>query len=151
MTVQTVPIPVRFNTTCLTDTVTNLPIVAHTLAPSLLDYGNVESHPGPVNTPMGQWVDKNEEHIRIATEFNLSNGEIQYTLYKREFSVSDDDRREEESDYAVDYMTDLRLTEHIIVDLLTHMDTAENDALKAEQASRGRAVKTLCSGSPTHQ
>ena len=117
MTVHTVPGPVRFNTTCLTDTVTNLPIVAHTLAPSLLDDGDVESHPGPVTTPMGQWVDKNEEHI----EFNASNGEMQYTSYKREYSVSDDDRREEESDYDVNYMTDPRLTEHIIVDFLNQI------------------------------
>jgi hypothetical protein len=65
MTVHTVPGPVRFNTTCLTDTVTNLPIVAHTLAPSLQDDGDVESHLGPINTPMGQWVDKNEEQLRI--------------------------------------------------------------------------------------
>jgi hypothetical protein len=83
---------------------------------------------------MGQWVDKNEEQPRIATEFNSSNGKIQYNTYEREFSVSDDDRQDDESDYAVDYMTDPRLTDHIIVDFLTHMDTAQKDTLKAEQA-----------------
>ncbi len=67
MTVHTVPVSVIFNTSCLTDTVTNLPIAAHTLAPSLQDDGDIESHPGPV-TPMGLWVDKNEEQLRIANE-----------------------------------------------------------------------------------
>jgi hypothetical protein len=116
----------------------SLPIVAQTLAPSLLDDGDVESHPGPV-TPMGQWVDKNEEHIM----FNSSLGEPQYTSYEREYSDSDDAPHEEEFDYDVNDMTDPRLTEHIIVDFLNHMDTAENEALKAEQDSRGRAAKPV--------
>ncbi len=33
------------------------------------------------------------------------------------------------------------LTEHIVENLLNHMDAAQNEAIKAEQASRGRAAK----------
>jgi hypothetical protein len=45
--VHIAPVSVGFNINNLTDTVTGLPISAHTPAPSLLDDGDVESHPGP--------------------------------------------------------------------------------------------------------
>ena len=47
VTVQTAPVSVRFNYNNLTDSVTNLPIAAHAPALSLLDDGDIESHPGP--------------------------------------------------------------------------------------------------------
>ena len=45
MTVQTVSVPIGFNISCPIDALTNLPIVAH----SLLDDGDVEPNPGPIN------------------------------------------------------------------------------------------------------
>jgi hypothetical protein len=81
--------------------------------------------------------------MRNKYAFNSSSGEVQYSTYGQEYSVSDDYRQGDESDYAVDYMTDPRLTDHIMVAFLTHMDTAQNDAIKAEQASRGRAAKPV--------
>jgi hypothetical protein len=47
VTVHTAQVSVGFNTKNLTDTVTGLRIVAKTPAPSLLDDGDVESHPRP--------------------------------------------------------------------------------------------------------
>jgi hypothetical protein len=140
MTVQTVPVPVGFNSNYLTNTLMNLLKVTYTLAPSLLDDGNAESHPGPI-TPMGAYVDKNEEHRM----FNLSEGFSPYRSYEEHtYSDSDDAPNEgQESDYDVTSMTNPILTEHIVENLLNHMDTAQNEALKAEQASRGRAAKPV--------
>jgi hypothetical protein len=47
VTVHTAPVSVGFNVTYLTDTVTDLPITAHTPATSLLDDVDIESQPGP--------------------------------------------------------------------------------------------------------
>jgi hypothetical protein len=47
VTVQTAPVSVKFNFNNLTITDTKLPISAHAPAPSLLDDGDIESHPGP--------------------------------------------------------------------------------------------------------
>jgi hypothetical protein len=47
VTVHTAPVSVKVNSNNLTDTVTKLPISAHAPAPSLLDDGDIESHPGP--------------------------------------------------------------------------------------------------------
>jgi hypothetical protein len=47
VTVHTAQVSVGFNTNNLTDTVTEVYISAHAPAPSLLDDGDIVSHPGP--------------------------------------------------------------------------------------------------------
>ncbi len=47
----------------------------------------------------------------------------------------------QESEYDVASITMPILTEHIVENLLNHMDAAQDEAIKAEQASRGRALK----------
>jgi hypothetical protein len=49
----------------------------------------------------------------------------------------------QESEYEVASITMPILTEHIVENLLNHMDAAQNEAIKAEQASRGRALKPI--------
>jgi hypothetical protein len=77
----------------------------------MLDDGDVESHPGPI-TPMGAYVDKNEEH-RL---FNLSQGFSPYRSYEeRSYSDSEGVPNEgQEFDYDVTSMTDPILTDHIV-------------------------------------
>ncbi len=138
VTVQTAPVSVGFNSIYLTDTVTNLPITTHTPVPSLLDDGDVESHPGPNPvSPAEIYFEKNEEH-RL---FNVTEAERR-SYDDGDYSDSADVPNDgQESEYDVASITMPILTEHIVDNLLNHMDAAQNEAIKAEQASRGRALK----------
>jgi hypothetical protein len=66
MTVQSAPVSVGFNSIYLNNTVTNLPIITHTPVPSLVDDGDVESHPGPNPvSPAELYFDQQENHRDI--------------------------------------------------------------------------------------
>jgi hypothetical protein len=122
----------------LTDTVTNLPITTHTPVPSLLDDGDVKSNPGPNPvSPAELYFDQQEKH----REFNVSQAQQRSYddgSYSDSANVANDGQ---ESEYDVASITMPILTEHIVENLLNHMDAAQNEAIKAEQASRGRALK----------
>jgi hypothetical protein len=138
VTVQTAPVSIGFNSIYLTDTVTNLPITTHTPVPSLLDDGDVESHPGPNPvSPAELYFDQQKKH----RQFNASQTQQRSnddSSYSDSANVANDGQ---ESEYDVASITMPILTEHIVENLLNHMDAAQNEAIKAEQASRGRALK----------
>jgi hypothetical protein len=74
VTVQTVPVSVKFNSYNLTDSVTNLPLAAHAPAPSMLDDGDIESHPSPpkVNDLLLHHIARDRERDFQASRYQSS-------------------------------------------------------------------------------
>ena len=64
----------KFNTRYLTESVTNLPLAAHAPAPSLLDDGDIESHPGPpkVNAILQHYNARDRERDFQASRYQFS-------------------------------------------------------------------------------
>ena len=64
----------KFNYNNLTDSVTNLPIAAHAPAPSLLDDGDIESHPGQpkVNSLLQHHIARDHERDFQASRYQSS-------------------------------------------------------------------------------
>jgi hypothetical protein len=119
--VHTTPVSVRFNSTHLTDTVTNLPITAHTPAPSLLDDGDIESQPGPPS-----------RNISPALHFNIVRERERAFQESRQFNplvyVDDDSysdspsfANEPESEYSAASLAP-PLTDDVVAELLQHTE-----------------------------
>jgi hypothetical protein len=90
---------VKFNYHYLTDTVTNLPIATHAPAPSLLDDGDIESHPGPpkVNAILQHSNARERERDFQASRYQSSTP----TYTEHDDAYSETVGSEVESDYSI--------------------------------------------------
>jgi hypothetical protein len=142
VTVHSAPVAVRFNLRYLTDSVTNLPFAVHAPSPSLLDDGDIASHPGPprMNDLLQHHLARDLERVFQQSWYQSTTP----TYMDHNDALSVTVASDVESDYRASDSDVPLFTDEMVIELLEILGTAQRAQFSQDHRTRiSQGVPTL--------